>query len=122
MNKGTALVIDDEAQMRKLLEITLESHDYRVALAATAREGLAMATMHPPQFILLDLGLPDMDGTELAKTLRQRPECSSSLMVAITGYGQNSDRIKSIDAGFDHHLVKPVDMPRLLKILSETAV
>ena len=65
------MVIDDEAQMRKLLEITLQTNGYAVTLAATAKEGLIMAANHPPDLVLLDLGLPDKSGHEVLKALRQ---------------------------------------------------
>ena len=70
MNKAEILVIDDEEQIRKLLEITLGSNNYHVTLSATAREGMIMASNHPPDLILLDLGLPDKDGLIVLKELR----------------------------------------------------
>ena len=70
MNKSNILVIDDEAQMRKLLEITLQTNGYAVTLAATAKEGLIMAANHPPELVLLDLGLPDMDGKAVVAAIR----------------------------------------------------
>ena len=70
MNKAEILVIDDEPQIRKLLEITLESNEYKVWLAATAKEGMVMAAHHPPELIILDLGLPDKSGHDLLRELR----------------------------------------------------
>lgn len=71
MNKAEILIIDDEPQIRKLLEITLESNQYLVKEATTAREGLIMASNHPPDMILLDLGLPDENGHIVLRKLRQ---------------------------------------------------
>lgn len=71
MNKAAILIIDDEAQIRKLLEITLQSNDYVVNKAATAKEGLIFAASHPPDMIILDLGLPDEDGHSVLKKLRE---------------------------------------------------
>ena len=65
MNKAEILVIDDEPQIRKLLEITLESNDYKVWLAETGKEGVIMAANHPPELIILDIGLPDINGHEI---------------------------------------------------------
>jgi two-component system KDP operon response regulator KdpE len=70
-NRATILVIDDEAQIRKLLEITLQSNEYIVVQAATAKEGLIRASGHPPDMILLDLGLPDEDGHSVLRQLRE---------------------------------------------------
>ena len=70
MNKAEILVIDDEPQIRKLLEITLESNDFIVRLAENAKQGIQLAANHPPQLILLDLGLPDKSGHEVLKELR----------------------------------------------------
>ena len=70
MNKAEILIIDDEPQIRKLLEISLESNDYKVWQAETGKEGIIMAANHPPDLILLDIGLPDKSGHELLKELR----------------------------------------------------
>jgi len=96
----------------------LEISGFEVGIEYSAEAALSRSLDDIPDAFLLDIGLPNMDGTTLARLLRERPECASSLMIAITGYGQSSDRIKSLDAGFDHHLVKPVDMPHLVQLLS----
>ena len=71
MNKAEILIIDDEPQIRKLLEIALESNDYKVLQAETGKEGVRQAANHPPELILLDIGLPDKSGHEILKELRQ---------------------------------------------------
>ena len=70
MSKQEILIVDDEVQIRKLLEITLQSNDYKVIQAATAKEALLLAANHPPDLILLDIGLPDFNGHEVLKKLR----------------------------------------------------
>jgi two-component system KDP operon response regulator KdpE len=111
MNKGTALIIDDEAQMRKLLEITLESNDYKVLQAATAREGLVLASTHPPQFILLDLGLPDMDGHEVLRSLR---EWYTAPVFILSVQSSEDDIVSALDHGASDYLVKPFRTGELL--------
>ena len=71
-----------------------------------------------PDVFLLDIGLPDMDGNELAQHLRAQPETARAVMIAITGYGQENDRERALAAGFDHHLVKPVHAPQLLELIA----
>jgi CheY-like chemotaxis protein len=78
--------------------------------------------MNPPQAFLLDIGLPGMDGYELARRLRALPATASATLIALTGYGQPQDREKSQAAGFDHHIEKPVDPDRLLTLLDRFGV
>jgi two-component system KDP operon response regulator KdpE len=111
MNKGTALVIDDEAQMRKLLEITLESNDYKVLQAATGREGLMMASSHPPQFILLDLGLPDVDGHKVLEELRA---WYTAPVFILSVQNSEEDIVSALDNGASDYLVKPFRTGELL--------
>lgn len=112
------LIVDDNVDAAAMLGAYLEIMGYEVSVEHSAEAALDRITTEPPAACLLDIGLPDMDGSELARRLRQHPKTASSLMIAITGYGQDSDRQKSLAAGFDHHLVKPVELPALLKILS----
>ena len=70
---------------------------------------------------MLDIGLPDMDGNELARQLRSQPETTDALLIAVTGYGQEDDRARTRAAGFDHHLVKPINTTALLTILADIA-
>uniref|UniRef100_UPI002FE028BF response regulator n=1 Tax=Noviherbaspirillum sp. TaxID=1926288 RepID=UPI002FE028BF len=71
------------------------------------------------QVCLLDIGLPEIDGNELAQRLRAQPETAGSVLIAVTGYGQENDRRQTLNAGFDHHLVKPVNTKTLTAILAE---
>jgi len=77
-----------------------------------------MAVAHQPDIVLLDIGLPDMDGYEVAKHLRQTPELKEMRLIAVTGYGQLSDRQRSQEAGFDEHGVKPVEWRKLEELLT----
>lgn len=114
----TILLVDDNQDAAITLGNVLEISGYQVVIEHSAKAALQRVQTYSPSVCLLDIGLPDMDGTHLAQELRQRPETASALMIAITGYGQDSDRNKSFLAGFNHHLVKPVDLQHLLRILS----
>jgi CheY-like chemotaxis protein len=74
-----------------------------------------------PEFILLDIGLPGMDGYEVARKLREEPCCKASVIIGVSGYGQEEDRRRSREAGFDHHLVKPVDFDKLVSLMTQTS-
>lgn len=111
MNKAEILIIDDEPQIRKLLEITLESNDYKVWQAATGKEGIIMAANHPPELILLDIGLPDKSGHDVLKELRTW-YAKSIIMLSV----QNSeaDIVKALDNGATDYLSKPFRSAELL--------
>jgi two-component system KDP operon response regulator KdpE len=109
--KPAILVIDDEAQIRRLLEVTLAAHGYRVHLADTAGEGMRQATMNRPDVVILDLSLPDMDGTELLRQLRQ---WYVNPVVILSARTSEQDIIACLDAGADDYLVKPFHSGELL--------
>ena len=104
MNKESILVIDDEAAIRKLLEITLQSNEYKVLQAATAKEGALMAAMHQPDLVLLDLGLPDDDGQNVLKILRG---WFTQPIIILSARHSETDIIKALDNGANDYLVKP---------------
>jgi CheY-like chemotaxis protein len=83
-----------------------------------SRAALARAEAEAPQVCILDIGLPEMDGNALAQHLRAMPQTAGAVLVAVTGYGQENDRQQTLAAGFDHHLVKPVDTKALMAILA----
>jgi len=105
------LVIEDEPQMRRFLRAALESHAYRLIEAVTAREGLAQAAGRHPDVILLDLGLPDGDGVDLTRQLR---EWSRTPVIVISARGREQDKIAALDAGADDYLTKPFAVGELL--------
>ncbi len=111
MNKATILIIDDEAQMRKLLEITLQSNDYSVNQASTAREGLVLAASHPPDMIILDLGLPDEDGQSVLKKLR---EWYTNPIIILSVQNTEEGIINALDNGANDYLIKPFRTGELL--------
>jgi two-component system, OmpR family, KDP operon response regulator KdpE len=104
MSKAAVLVIDDEAQIRKLLSITLHAHDFSVQEAATAKEGLTMVANHPPDLILLDIGLPDQNGHEVLKHLR---EWYSKPIIMLSVQSNETDIVNALDNGASDYLVKP---------------
>lgn len=111
MTKVEILVIDDEVQIRKLLQITLQSNDYVVKEAATAKEGSVMAANHPPDLIILDLGLPDENGHEVLKKLR---EWYTNPVIILSVQSTEEDIIKALDNGANDYLVKPFRTGELL--------
>jgi signal transduction histidine kinase/ActR/RegA family two-component response regulator len=113
------MVVDDNVDAAAMLTMLLEAIGHQVVVEHAAVGALARSRTDPPQVFLLDIGLPEIDGNELAKRLRTQPETASARLIAITGYGQTSDRADSLAAGFDHHLVKPVNIQELNSILAE---
>lgn len=111
MNNANILLIDDEVQIRKLLEITLESNDYKVMQASTAKEGMITAASHPPDLILLDLGLPDDSGHHVLQQLR---EWYTKPIIILSVQSSEADIIKALDNGANDYLVKPFRTGELL--------
>jgi CheY-like chemotaxis protein len=110
------LIVDDNEDAALSLAMLLESDDHDVQTAHDGASGLKLILQSSPEIILLDIGLPDMTGYELATQIRQHPNGRSALLVALTGWGQEQDKADAAAAGFDLHLVKPVDYPKLLAI------
>lgn len=111
MNKSEILIIDDEPQIRKLLEITLESNDYKVWQAGTGKEGIIMAANHPPELILLDIGLPDQSGHEVLKQLRT---WYNKAIIILSVQNSESDIVSALDDGATDYLTKPFRTAELL--------
>jgi CheY-like chemotaxis protein len=112
------LVVDDNVDAAGTLGMLLAACGYEVAVENDSRAALARARSQAPHAALIDIGLPEMDGNELARRLRADPATRAIVLVAVTGYGQEQDRRAALDAGFDHHLVKPVDMDKLAGLLA----
>ncbi|MDB4946304.1 MAG: sensor histidine kinase [Labilithrix sp.] len=98
------LVIEDEPTMQKFLRVSLGAEGYRVVEAGKGQEGLELARTHNPELVLLDLGLPDMDGVDVTRKLR---EWSTKPIIVISARGQEDDKIRALDAGADDYLTKP---------------
>jgi two-component system KDP operon response regulator KdpE len=105
------LMIEDEAPIRRFLKPALESQNFKVIEAVTAEEGLSLASSHQPDVILLDLGLPDMDGLEVIKRLR---EWTAIPIIVLTAREKEKDKILGLDAGADDYLTKPFDIGELM--------
>ena len=106
-----ALVIDDEPQIRRLLRVTLEANGYRVFDAATGQDGVAQAAQRRPDVVLLDLGLPDLEGTEVLKRLR---EWSRVPVIVLSVRDREDDKVAALDAGADDYVTKPFNSAELL--------
>lgn len=111
MSNSEILIIDDEDQIRKLLEITLQSHDFSVKQAETAKLGLLAAANHPPDLIILDLGLPDENGHSVLKKLR---EWYSNPIIILSAQSNEEDIVAALDNGANDYLIKPFRTGELL--------
>ncbi len=105
------LVVEDEAQMRRFIRVSLANHDYRVVEADRGKLALDLATSHNPDIVLLDLGLPDIDGLSVTQTLRTWTQAP---IIVISARGQEDDKIRALDAGADDYVTKPFSMGELL--------
>ena len=112
------LVVDDNVDAADSLGCLLEVLGHEVRIANDGEAGVAVARQFQPDMVLMDIGMPKLNGYEAASRIRQQPWGQAMVLVALTGWGQADDRRKSANAGFDHHLVKPIDMDDLLKLLS----
>lgn len=111
MNKAEILIIDDEPQIRKLLQINLESNDYKVVQASTGKEGLILSANHPPDLVLLDIGLPDKSGHEILKELR---EWYNKPIIILSVQDNETDIVSALDNGATDYLTKPFRTGELL--------
>lgn len=105
------LLVEDEAQMRRFLRTSIPPHGYALVEVENGREAIAQAGSRNPDIILLDLGLPDMDGVEVTRKLR---EFSKAAIIVLSARGQERDKIDALDAGADDYLTKPFGVPELL--------
>ncbi|HXD42603.1 MAG TPA: response regulator [Ramlibacter sp.] len=113
------LVVDDLAASAETLMTLLEMEGFDVRVASEGMAALKIAVDFRPDVVLLDIGLPDMNGFEVAHRLRTQPESRDALLIALTGYGEPESRTRSAQAGFDFHMVKPADVNLLLSMLAD---
>lgn len=117
MNKPLVLVVEDDRPVRNLIVTTLKSHDYRYLTAENGKTAIMEASSHNPDIVLLDLGLPDIDGAEVITNIR---EWSNMPIIVISARSEDSDKITALDAGADDYLTKPFSVEELLARLRVT--
>ena len=113
------LIVDDNADAANSLALVLSLDGHVTEAVFSATEALNRADSFRPEVILLDIGLPEMDGYQVARHLRQRPDLAGIRIVALTGYGQSEDVKRAREVGFDDHLTKPVDFTALARTLAQ---
>ena len=117
MNKPLILIVEDDPPIRNLISVTLEAHEYRHIIAGNAATAILEATSHNPDIMLLDLGLPDMDGVEVIRKIRT---WSNMPIIVISARSDDTDEIEALDAGADDYLTKPFSVDELLARLRVT--
>jgi len=111
------LVVDDNVDSAELLSVLLETEGHKVVVGNSGPAAIDLAVRNVPDVALVDIGMPGMDGYEVARRMRASPQLKHMALVAVTGYGQQEDIEKSLEAGFDDHVVKPVDFETLKRVL-----
>jgi len=119
-SKFRILVVDDYADAAESLMMLLQAKGHEVEIADCGIKAIEQAQVFHPQVVLLDIGLPDLDGYEVAKRLRALPETRDATLIALTGYGQSEDHNRSQSAGFNHHLLKPLNFDELSALLTSS--
>ncbi len=117
MNKTLILVVEDDPSVRNLISTTLKAHDYKYITATTGENGILEASSHNPDIVLLDLGLPDMDGVEVIRRIRS---WSNMPIIVISARSEDEDKIEALDSGADDYLTKPFSVEELLARLRVT--
>ena len=113
------LIVDDNVDSAQTLAELLRMSGFRPEVAHDGPRAVQLADECRPDVALLDIGLPGMDGREIARRIRSRPWGNQALLIALSGWGSDGDQRRSLDAGFDHHLVKPVEMNALFGLLQQ---
>ena len=112
------VVVEDIPENRETLVTMLELEGHQVTAADNGQTGVELIAEAKPDFALVDCGLPVLDGYQVARKVRETPALSNTVLIALTGYGQPQDIEKALDSGFDHHMVKPVEMDDLREVLA----
>jgi CheY-like chemotaxis protein len=116
----TILVVDDNEDSLQALRALLELNRHSVHCASSGADALQLAAEHSPEVAILDIGMPDMDGYELARRLRSQVT-GRLMLIALTGWSHPDDRERALTAGFDHHFTKPVDFDQLENLMRDVA-
>jgi CheY-like chemotaxis protein len=116
------LVVDDNRDAAESLAMLLELQGHDVAVAHDGHEAIAKAEAEAPEIVFLDIGMPGLNGYETARRLREQPWGRRMTLVALTGWGQDEDRQRTAEAGFAHHLTKPIEIDSLLRLLADVHV
>jgi CheY-like chemotaxis protein len=111
------LIADDNRDAADSLAMLLEMEGHEVTVVHDGRQALASIEKLAPDIALLDIGMPEIDGYEVARRVRQGPSGTALTLIAVTGWGQDADRARAIEAGFDMHFTKPVEPERLIELL-----
>jgi len=117
--RGTVLVVDDVPDVTEMIELLLRHAGYDVATADSAKAALQMARRQHFDLVISDIGMPEMNGYELATALRDLAAYNSTPLIAVTGYSEYDDRGRAVRAGFNVHLAKPIEPTQLLSLMSE---
>ncbi|MEO7941339.1 MAG: response regulator [Burkholderiaceae bacterium] len=112
------LIVDDLAESAETLQLILEMDGYVVEVAREGQIAIKLAADFRPDVIILDIGMPGMDGYEVARRLRAQPQSRAARLLALTGYGDVDSRSRTRAAGFDHHVVKPADIDQLIALVA----
>ena len=111
------MIVDDNVDAAQTLALFLRACAHQCSVAHTGEQALALAGAAQPDVFILDIGLPDMDGKQLAQSLRANPATANATLLALSGYAQSHDKQAALAAGFDHYFVKPVEVDQLLTLL-----
>jgi CheY-like chemotaxis protein len=118
--KRRVLVVDDNEDSTEMLaQLLTRGGDLQVATANSGAEALRRAQEQPPHAVILDLGLPDIDGYAVLEQLRQMPALGATTFIALTGHNSREDQLRMREAGFDHHFVKPADLTLLVQVVHQ---
>lgn len=117
--RGTVLVVDDVPDVTEMIQLLLKHAGYDVATAGSAQAALQMARNQHFDLVISDIGMPEMNGYELATALRDLAAYNSTPLIAVTGYSEYDDRGRAVRAGFNVHLAKPIEPAQLLNLMSE---
>ncbi|TAK34486.1 MAG: response regulator, partial [Lysobacteraceae bacterium] len=117
VTKRNILIVDDNIDAAESLAMILRLAGHQVVTAHTAASALQTAAQIRPDVIVLDIGLPEVNGYELARKMRGQPDLAGAVLIALSGYGRDEDRQHGVEAGFDHHFTKPVDYQALNAVL-----